>query len=93
MEKTEVLEILKRLGWEPAPPGCPHLAGKVFGEQEAYAWYQGKRLSFEFYSCGRNVAEGACCIPKSQEDVVKAVQYAEKRIRESFYMRFLAGRE
>ena len=93
MERTEVLEVLKRLGWEPAPPGYPALAYKRFGEREAWAWYRGGLLTFEFYSGTHNMAEGACCIPKSQEDVVKAVQYAEKRIRESFYMRFLAGRE
>lgn len=90
MDKTKVLEALQLQGWEPAPPGYPALAKKVFGEQEAWAWYQGRRLTFEFYSCNHNVAEGACCIPKSEEDVIKAVQYAEKKIRESFYMRFLA---
>jgi hypothetical protein len=91
MEKEKVLEVLKRLGWEPAPPGYPHLAEKVFGEREAYAWwYWGEHISFEFYSEGRNVAQGAGWTPKSEEDLIKAVQYAEKRINESFYMRFLA---
>jgi hypothetical protein len=91
MEKSEVLEVLKRLGWEPAPPGYPHLAGKVFGEREAYAWwYRNKRLSFEFYSEGRNVAQTASGIAQSEEDVIKAVQYAEKQINDSFYMRFVA---
>jgi len=93
MEKTEVLEILKRLGWEPAPPGYPALAMKVFGLREAWAWYQGMLLTFEFYSGNRNVAEGASAVVQSEEDVIKAVQYAEKRIEESFYMRFLAGKE
>lgn len=90
MDKTKVLEALQLQGWEPAPPGYPALAKKVFGEQEAWAWYQGRRLTFEFYSCNHNVAEGACAVVQSEEDIIKAVQYAEKKIRESFYMRFLA---
>lgn len=90
MEKEKVLEVLKRLGWKPAPPGYPAFAYKRFGEQEAWAWYQGGRLTFDFYSCNRNVVEGACCIPRSEEDVIKTVRYAEKKIGESFYMRFLA---
>jgi len=93
MEKTEVLEILKRQGWEPAPPGYPALAMKVFGLREAWAWYQGMLLSFEFYSGNRNVAEGASAVVQSEEDVIQAAQYAEKRIGESFYTRFLAGGE
>ena len=83
MEKTEVLEVLKRLGWEPAP-GYPALARKVFGEREAWAWYQGMLLSFEFYSGTYNVAEGASAVVQNEEDVIKAVLYAEKRSRESF---------
>ena len=90
MEKAEVLEILKRQGWEPAPPGYPALAKKAFGLREAWAWYQGRLLTFEFYSGTHNVAEGASAVVQSEEDVVQAVQYAEKRINESFYMRFLA---
>ena len=93
MEKTEVLEVLKRLGWEPAPPGYPALAMKVFGLREAWAWYQGMLLSFEFYSGNRNVAEGASAVVQSEEDVIQAAQWAEKKINDSFYMRFLAGKE
>ena len=93
MERTEVLEVLKRLGWEPAPPGYPDLARKVFGEREAYTWYRGGLLTFEFYSGTHNVAEGASAVVQSEEDVIQAAQYAEKRIGESFYMRFLAGGE
>jgi len=90
MDKTQVLETLKRLGWEPAPQGYPALAKKVFGDREAWAWYQGKLLTFEFYSEGRNVAEGACGVIDSAADVLNAANYAEEKIRESFYMRFLA---
>ena len=82
MEKTEVLGVLKRLGWEPAPPGYPDLARKTFGEQEAYAWYQGRLLTFEFYSCNRNVAEGASAVVLSEEDVILAAQWAEKKIND-----------
>jgi len=90
MDKTKVLEALQLQGWEPAP-GYPALARKVFGEREAWAWwYWDKLLTFEFYSCGHNVAEGASAVVQNEEDVIKAAQYAEKRIRESFYMRFLA---
>ena len=92
MDKTKVLEVLQLQGWEPAP-GYPALAYKRFGEREAWAWYQGMLLSFEFYSGTYNVAEGASTIVQGEGDVIKAVQYAEKRIEESFYMRFLAGGE
>jgi hypothetical protein len=61
MDRTKVLETLQRLGWKPAHPVDPSLASKRFGEQDAWAWYydRGKHLTFEFYSCGRNVAESA----------------------------------
>jgi hypothetical protein len=94
MEKTEVLEILKRLGWEPAPPGYPTLAHKRFGEEEALAWwYRDNWLKFEFYSCGRNIAAATGGIVQSKEDVIKAVQQAEEEINQSFYMRFIARKE
>ena len=93
MEKAEVLEVLKRLGWEPAPPGYPHLAHKRFGQEEALAWYRNKRLSFEFYSEGRNVVGNACALVQSEEDVIQVVKYAEQKIEDSFYMRFVARKE
>ena len=94
MEKTKVLEVLQLQGWEPAPPGYPHLAHKRFGQEEALAWwYRDNWLTFEFYSCGRNVAAATGGVVQSEEDVIKAVQRAEKEINDSFHMRFLAGKE
>jgi hypothetical protein len=89
MDERMVIEVLGEMGWS-LREGEAALACKDFGGREALAYYHGNTLSFEFWSEGRNVASLARSLPKSEEEVRAAVRFAEKLIKESFYMRFLA---
>lgn len=89
MDERMVLKILHEMGWAPRQ-GEAAVAAKVFGGREALAFYRRGLLSFEFWSQGRNVAASACWLPKTEEDVQRAAEYAEKLVGDSFYIRFLA---
>lgn len=84
-----VVKALAERGWKVVQQEAA-LARKDFAGREALAYYHQSTLSFEFWSQGRNVAASACWLPKTEQDVLKAVEYAERLIGESFYMRHLA---
>ena len=84
-----VVKVLVQRGWKAAQQEAA-LARKDFAGREPLAYYYRGRLSFEFWSEGRNVLALAFSRPKTEQDVLKAVEYAERKIGESFYMRFLA---
>lgn len=84
-----VVKALAERGWKVVQQEAA-LARKDFAGREALAYYHRGTLSFEFWSEGRNVASLARSLPRSEEEVRAAVRFAEKLIKESFYMRFLA---